>query len=280
MVVNLEGTSGKRTVWMIPIAAIVIWELLNLVVEFMPFIRNSSLLVAPIIFFLEFAILPVISLWLGAHAAKKRGLKFADVMKEFAIFFAAFLITAFVVTLATTSALSRLDRLAVSIGMFAFLAAIKLALCLVALLIGMYLPSGSSWGGFRLFGAAISVLALLAALVLGAALGQFLASTTNVQHSAGFSYDVEKCTPGEWASISVLGMDMNMTTTGRETYRTLETCHSGANITFVGSHTRVDVYSIDSDTRCTLTNSTSSRAAVTVKETCKGDWPGYEGPKD
>lgn len=280
MVIDLEGTSGKRTVWMIPIAAIVIWEVLNLALEHIPFVGNALLLIAPIMFFLEFAILPVLSLWLGAHAVKRNGLKTMEAFKEFAIFFCVFLISALIVTLATTSNLSRLDLLAVSLGMFAFLAIIKLALSIVGLLIGMYLPSGSSWDGFKLFGAVLSVIAVFSMLVLGAVIGQLFATSTDVQQSPGFSYSVEKCASGEWAYIKIIGLDLNITTIGKDIYRTREVCHSAGNSTYLGSSFKMDLYSIDNDSRCSVTSSTTSRGVTKTKESCKGDWPGYTGPQD
>jgi len=266
--------------WVPPFIILIAWEAIYLAFDLLFPAGPPKLLIGPMLFFGEFALVFTLSLWLSAHLSRKNGFGLMETAQGFAIFFAAFSLLAFAATLMTTADISEFDKFISTIAFFALLTLVKLALCLVALAIGFYFPPQGNWEGFVKWGVALSVLAFAAALIVGSILGFYLSTSFDFQSSEGFSLSADNCSPGEWEYIQVFGIGINITVTGLETYRETVACHAGGKSDTFGSNITIDVYGQDEDNICYVTTGADRYNATKSQERCSGDWPGYTGPKD
>jgi hypothetical protein len=230
-----------------------------------------------VLFFGEFALVFTLSLWLSANLSRKRGFGLMETARGFAIFFAAFSLLSLAGTLMTTADISEFGSLVNSIAIYALLDLIKLALCLIALAIGVFIPPQGKWEGFVIWGVALSALAFAAAMIVGFIAGFYLSTSFDFQSSEGFSLSADNCTPGEWAYVKVFGLGFNITVTGLETYRERQACHAAGASDSLGSGIIIDVYGQDDDNICYVTATTNRYNTTKTKEKCSGDWPGYSG---
>jgi hypothetical protein len=267
----------KTGIWVPPFIALLVWEAVYLAFEFLFPQGATKLLFEPVLFFGEFALVFSLSLWLSANLSRKRGFGLMEAARGFAVFFAAFSLLALAATLMTTADISDFGSLINSIAIYALLDMIKLALGLLGLAIGVFIPPQGKWEGFVMWGAALSALAFAAALIAGFIIGFYLSTSFDFQSSDGFSLSAGNCTPGEWAYIKVFGLGFNITVTGLETYRERQACHAAGASDSPGSNLIIDVYGQDEDNICYVTTTTSRYNTTKAKEKCTGDWPGYAG---
>ncbi len=276
----MAANEAKPKIWLPPFAALILWEAANLAYEFLFPAGPAKLLAGSLLFFGEFALVFILSLWLGAYYSRRLGSRFQETLQRFAVFFAAFLLLALAVTLATGTDLSELGSFVSTLSLFALLGLVKLALGVLALAIAFYFPPRGKWDEFAVPGAALSLIAFAAAAVPGFLVGAYLATSFDFQSSEGFSLTAGNCTPGEWTYVKVLGVDFNITVTGTETYRTRLACHAAGSSDSFGSNVTIDVYGQDSESICYVTSRVNRYNVTDTKESCRGDWPGYVGAAD